>query len=330
MRNKRFLNRVTTSRLTLPAACLLAVLCWLAGSLLVPACGHKGESPLSPEALAALPPSWAGQLLCLLLCGAIGYLLIELNNRYAIIRMRASVQTAIFFLVVAASPGLHWHATGMTAATLMFIALFFLFGSFQQPNPTSHLFHAFLSLGIGSVLLPQSILFAPVLWIGAYNFQSLTPRSFLASLLGLAFPYWLLLGYACAVGDMEVLYRPLHEMAGFRPLLFRVEPWEAGTLSYLFVLYVVATVHCLVTGLDDKIRTRCYLHFLILLAFCTFAYIALQPWMASLLTPLAAAVTSILAGHLFVLSNSRATNWFFLAMLALLPVLFIVNLWTLL
>jgi len=42
-----------------------------------------------------------------LLFAGIGYFLIELNNTFAIIRMRASVQTSLYFLLITACPGMH-------------------------------------------------------------------------------------------------------------------------------------------------------------------------------------------------------------------------------
>ena len=41
---------------------------------------------------------------CFILYSVIGYFLIGLNNAFAIIRMRASVQTAIYFLLISVCP----------------------------------------------------------------------------------------------------------------------------------------------------------------------------------------------------------------------------------
>ena len=116
----------------------------------------------------------------------------------------------------------------------------------------------------------------------------------------------------------------------FAPLRFDFQPWELATLGYLFLLFIVSATHCLVAGYEDKIRTRSYLHFLIFLNFCLFAYVVLQPALSVHLLSLLLIGVSILAGHLFVLTNSRSSNLFFILSLIGLFALFGFNLWTLL
>ena len=92
-------------------------------------------------------------------------------------------------------------------------------------------------------------------------------------------------------------------------------------------LFVVSAAHCWLASLDDKLRTRAYLQFLILLNAVLFAGVFLFPaycahWIASLLIGV-----SILAGHLFVLTHSKSSNIFFLCALIGLVILFIYNIW---
>lgn len=97
----------------------------------------------------------------------------------------------------------------------------------------------------------------------------------------------------------------------FHPItLWNFPLWEIATLGYLFLLFIVSSVHCLVAGYEDKIRTRSYLHFLIFLTFCIFVYILLQPAQTFHLLPLLLIGVSILTGHFVVLTNSRASNVF--------------------
>ena len=104
MRNKRLQGLVTAGRWTLPAAIFICTLCWVLTSALLPeltmTAGEEGGSVLWQSARTLLLPAWAEHLVSFLIYAAIGYFLIELNNRFSIIRMRASVQTAIYFLLV--------------------------------------------------------------------------------------------------------------------------------------------------------------------------------------------------------------------------------------
>ena len=120
------------------------------------------------------------------------------------------------------------------------------------------------------------------------------------------------------------------ELVTFAPTRFDYQPWELATLGYLLVLFIVSAAHCLIAGYEDKIRTRSYLHFLILLNFCIFVYIGLQPVLSVHLMSFLLIGVSILAGHLFVLTNSRSSNIFFICAFIGLFILLGFNIWTLL
>ena len=267
-----------------------------------------------------------------MLYAAIGYFLIELNNTFAIIRMRASVQTSIYFLLVTICPGMHLLYAGDIAAVAFLISLFFLFKSYQHPRPVSYIFHSFVFIGAGSLLFPQLLYFIPLWLIGAYYFQSLTARSFCAALIGLSVSYWFLFGHAFFYGQMELFYQPFVELVHFQPVNpgKDLQLWELVTLGYLFILFIVSAAHCIVSGFEDKIRTRSYLHFLIFINFCIFLFIFLQPAHCMDLLSLLLIGVSILVGHLFVLTNSKAANLFFIGSMTGLILLFCFNVWTLL
>ena len=95
-------------------------------------------------------------------------------------------------------------------------------------------------------------------------------------------------------------------------------------------MFIVSSVHCLVAGYEDKLRTRGYLHFLIYMSFCIFVFILLQPVQTVHLMPLLLIGISFLAGHWVVLTNSRTSNVFFICALLGLALLFSFNVWTLL
>ena len=152
------------------------------------------------RALAVCPhvaaPRRAEHLVSFLIYAAIGYFLIELNNRFSIIRMRASVQTAIYFLLVTVCPEMHLLYAGNVAAITFLFSIYFLFKSYQQAQASGYLFYSFLFIGAGSILFPQLTFFS-VLWVfEAHRFQSLTFRSFCGALVGWTMPYWMLFGHA--------------------------------------------------------------------------------------------------------------------------------------
>lgn len=336
MRNRRLQSRVTAGRGTLPTVIFICTLCWVLSYFLFPAITTATTADEAPSlwhsARAWLLPLWAEQIVSYLLYAVIGYFLIELNNQFGIIRMRASMQTAIYFLLVTVCPAMHLLYAGDVVAVAFLISIYFLFKSYQQSHAAGYLFYSFLFIGAGSLLFPQ-LTFLSVLWLlEAYRFRSLTPRSFCGALVGWALPYWLLFGHAFFYDEMQLFYQPFTELATFTQFfnLRSLSLGEISILGYLLVQFIVSAAHCIIAGYEDKIRTRAYLQFLIDLTFFLFLLIALQPAYCTNLLPLLMISSSILIGHFFVLTNSKTSNLFFLASLVSLILLFAFNIWTLL
>lgn len=140
MRNQRFQNRVTAGRFTLPAAILISVTCWILSAILLPDLEiRKDDYPLWDLFRDSCIPAWGTRLFSFILYSVIGYFLIGLNNAFAIIRMRASVQTAIYFLLVSVCPAMHILYAGDLVAVTFLIALYFLFKSYQQALSLIHI-----------------------------------------------------------------------------------------------------------------------------------------------------------------------------------------------
>ncbi|WP_333699041.1 hypothetical protein [Bacteroides congonensis] len=336
MRNKKLQNQVTAGRFTLPVVILICTLCWVSTYFLFPdlmtAPTQENLSSFWQSARDFLLPGWAERIVSFLVYAVIGYFLIELNNQFGIIRMRASMQTAIYFLLVTACPEMHLLYAGDIAALAFLISIYFLFKSYQQSRAAGYLFYSFLFIGAGSILFPQLTVLS-VLWLfEAYRFQALTPRSFCGALLGWLLPYWMLFGHAFFYNEMELFYRPFIELTTFGDVfnLQILQTWELAVLGYLLVLFIVSAVHCIAAGFEDKIRTRAYLQFLIDLTIFLFLLIAIQPNYCSDLLPLLMISCSILIGHFFVLTNSKSSNVFFIVSLVSLILLFAFNIWTLL
>lgn len=334
MRSNRLQSKVTAGRWTLPAIIFICTLCWVSTSFILPglSAGQEGDYTLWQSTRSLLFPAWLERIISYLIYAIIGYFLIELNNQFGIIRMRASVQTAFYFLLVTVCPEMHLLYAGDVASIAFLISIYFLFRSYQQSQAAGFLFYSFFFIGAGSILFPQ-LTFLSALWIvEAYRFQSLTLRSFFGALVGWTTPYWLLFGHAFFYNQMELFYHPFYELATFGPLfdLQILQPWELATLGYLLVLFIVSAAHCVAASFEDKIRTRAHLQFLINLTFILFLLIALQPIHCKNLLPLLMISSSILIGHLFALTHSKTSNVFFIFAMSSLILLYAFNIWTLL
>ena len=131
MRNKRLQSQVTAGRWTLPAVIFICALGWVLTYFLFPGSIASTVLEGSPSAWQPardfLLPGWADRIVSFLIYATIGYFLIELNNQFSIIRMRASMQTAIYFLLVTVCPKMHYLYTGDIIALGFLISIYFLF-----------------------------------------------------------------------------------------------------------------------------------------------------------------------------------------------------------
>ncbi|MDL2212775.1 hypothetical protein LJC72_04140 [Bacteroides sp. OttesenSCG-928-D19] len=308
---------ITTGRLTLPIVVLLTALCWVGVYFVTP----------EPEALAG----WSGRLLSFASYLLIGYILIRLNNTYALIRRRASVQSSFFLLFVTACPLLHAFYPANVATIMVLFAAFNLLKCYQSHRPMGNVLNTFMFLGVSSLIVPQFALFVPVFLVGVLIISTLNFKTFIAAILGWVIPYWFLFSYAYFTENMELFYRPFTAMATFQPLsLDNLDVAGLINIAYLFVVFLVSAFYFIINQSKEKISTRLYLSFISLLTFSIFLYILLQPAYALSMQLLLTTGVSVLAAHFFVLTNSRASNLFFICTLLGLLLLFGYNVWMLL
>lgn len=328
---KRIQQRITTGKFVLPVVMLLSIAIWAGVYSLKPTIVFSKSSSLVWQLLEPfLIEKPVSLIINYLLYAVIGYLLIVLNNTFAIIRLRASIQTSLYFIIIAACPELYPLQIGSVTTLFMVGSIYFLFQSYQQTKSSGSIFYSWMFLGFASLLLPQLLFLTPLYLIGAYNFQSLNPKSFFAGLIGVMVPYWFLLGYAFSLNQFEVLYHPLEQLCTFTPIDFLAfKTWQIAIIIYLALIFFVAITNSLINGWQDKIRTRSYINFFSIMGVCLLALVILQQQHFSTMFPLLLICFSFLAGHFFALTHSRGSNIFFIISLIGLLVLLSFNMWML-
>jgi hypothetical protein len=337
MRGNYLQKRVTTGRFTLLVVILLSLLCWGIAFLFLPELSlHSISEPGDIIQVADLFDPKTGRMINLALYLLIGYLLIEINNRYSLIRVRASFQAAVFFILVAIYPQIHALSNGTLLALVMLGALGSLLKSYQHYQPSGALFRSFFCISIGTFLFPQLIFISPVLLTGAYRFQSLSLRSFCAAMVGWSLPSWVLFGYGYMTGHWERFQQFFGELIRFEPIpsIKEIPLERLLILGYLLFLLIISAIHRMITLYMDKIKTRSYLSFIILLSIPFFLFILLQPAHFTLFLPTLLMLVSIPIGRFFMMANSKSSNLFFILTLLTLIALFGYNMgffidWTL-
>ena len=305
----RFQKQIVTHQLTLPIAIGLSVALWAIAFSIHPIANLR-------ETLGAL-----------VLYGIIGYLLIILNQTFAIIRLRATIQTVVFWILVAVIPDIHQLYAGNIMALCFIGSIFLVFNTYQLEKSAGLLFHAFIALGIASLLVPKVVWLFPFIWYACFTFRSLNVKSFIASLFGWSIPIGVYATYIYGQGNIEELLVKANEMIDCKDLTLWGELLPlAFTFFYLFILFITSAVHSLRQSLDEKVQARNFLQFIILLTLALFILMASMPSDAEQILPLTIILISILQGHYLAIADSKWSNAFFIFFLVCLIPVLILNL----
>lgn len=329
MIRKRFQNKITTGAFTFPVVIIISALLWGLIYFVKPEMEPVKDGYYFSQLINNLQLNeFFERLINFLLYGVVICLLIGINNKYSLIRTRTTFQACIYSLFIAVCPVLQPLQQGALVTSAVCISLYFLFRTYQKNEPTGYMFRSHLFLGLGSLLFPQLMYLFPIWIIGGYSMQSLTPRTFFAGLVGISLPYWFLLGHAFFYNEMQLFYAPFKELVLFSPINLSTIPlWELITVGVVFLITLISIAHYLLNNYQDKIRTCSYLNFLVLLGVILLVFLLLQPQHTRVVLPILLVCTSILMGHFFALTNSKASNIFFIVSIILFIALLYCNLW---
>lgn len=296
------------SRVALPVTAVYALLVWVGGGLV---------------SRALLP-----QLVCSALAT---YFMVELNNRNALIRIYSRMVSCAF-LVLTVTANFMFPSLQAYIVQLCFVAFYaFLFPCYQRKQSQGVAFYAFFCLGLASTVYVHILFFVPLFWIFTATYiQSLTLRTWMASLFGLVLPYWFVAGYLVYTGQLGSLPAHFQALATFGPVadFSGIALPRLLTLGFITLLALVGAVHFFRHSYNDKIRTRMLFSIFTWTAAATLAFIVAQPQHIDTLLGLMIVNTAPLIGHYIALTHTRWTNISVILMMCAAILLTALNLWT--
>lgn len=308
---KRLQNKVAESKLTLPAVSCYAVVVWLLSGL--------------------VQQHWWLQFGCFVVTG---YLMMQLQHINALLRIYSRAVSCTMLVLLCCSCFLFPSLRGGITQACVTGYLLLAFMTYQDREATGITYYAYLLLGVASLAFVHVLFFLPLLWLlTATQLQSLSWRTWFASLLGLATPYWIL---SCLlVWRNELGFLPHHFQAlvtfSTPDLNLVITGLPLGVrcvLLFVIILAVIGTIHFIRQRTNDKIRTRLIYGFFIWMDLATILFLVLQPQHYDSLLRLAIIFTAPLAGHFLALTYTKVTNmafWLFITAALLLTAF---NLWT--
>jgi hypothetical protein len=220
--------------------------------------------------------------------------------------------------------------TGGLVQLFAVAALLLLLTTYQAPQALGRLFYAFALIGLTSIMFVQILYFVPLLWLlMATQLQSLTLRSLMATLIGLAAPYWFFSLWFIYQRDFTPLGEHFAALATFAPLHYDFAAIGLGRwLPYILLTALTATgiVHFWRNRSEDRIRIRLLYAFFAWMTMATLLFVFLQPQHYDPLMRLAVITASPLIAHFLTLTSTKITNIAFFVIAAITLAITILNL----
>ena len=315
---KRTQNHVAESRFTLPMVVIYAIAVWIASGLLIP------SVPITSAEL--LRGTWA-QFVCFFISA---YLMVELNNSNALIRIYSRTVSCSFIVLLCAGCFL-FSSLGGAIVQLCFIASYIAaFHSYQNKLSMGWTYYSFLCVGLASTIFVQILYYVPLLWaMMFFRLTSLSWRTFFASVVGLLTPYWFAIPVLFYQGSIDLLWSHFTPLAEFQiPFVYEhISLNELFFFIFVVVLGITGTIHYWRQKSADSIRIRMLFGCFIQSWTLTTIFIVLQPQHYDMLIRILIINVSPLIAHFLSLTYTRITNIAFYVICAVAALLTISNLW---
>lgn len=299
-------NRIATGTFTLPIVALLTLIVW--------AVPHLNEIEI-----------WAG----LAVTGLTAYSLMELNNRYALLRVRSRMVSTTYLVLMVACSMLHHFSMALIPMLCFVLSYFMLFASYQDTHSQGYIFHAFLFAGVGSIFFPPMLILALLYYFSMLvQLRNFTWRTFMAGVLGMLLPYWLYTAYAIWSNHLDTAFLYLLPWISYHvPDYSSIALSQWVTVGTLGLLSLFALVHFFHTAYNDKIRTRMFFYVIVTQEIMLSAGLLLLPQFYEVQLALFIANSAPLLAHYYTLAKGKFVDiWFYLSLLMLLGVAVVNNL----
>lgn len=254
----------------------------------------------------------------------------ELNNGYSLIRIYSRMVSCSFMVMITMSLTLFESVTVAVVMVAYIAFLLLIFRAYQNPGAVGWVFYAFVALGISSIVFSKSLLFVPVLWvIMAVNVLCFSPRTLIASLLGIITPYWFVAAWLIYQGNIS--YLGTHFLSALQfgtPFQFSIlNIHQLLTFAFVLVLAVIGAVHFFLYSYQDRIRIRLMYETFVVLDACAVIFAILQPQYFDEMLGMSIVTTATLIGHFLALTHSRLSNITMFVLAGVTLALTIFNLW---
>lgn len=284
-------NRVAESRLLLSFSVIYGCIIWLAAGLVANA--------------------WWWQF-CLFAISS--YLIMELNNHHALIRIYSRMMSCSFIFLTCMNSHLFSSSSGAIIQLAAVAFYTFSFRSYQDRQAAGLTFYSWIAIGMASLIEVRILYAIPFCWLlMIVSYYSFSIRTFMASLLGLLTPYWMAGVYFLLLQDFSTPLQHFRPLLG-NPFQFDYSQLDLSEIITYFVLVALGLIgifHFLRNSYQDSVRIRMLYKAFIYSDLILMILVPLLPQHAEWLLRIMIVNTSPLIAHFIALTHTRLSNLLF-------------------
>lgn len=254
----------------------------------------------------------------------IALLLIYLNKIFNPMRVMTNLQAGLFMIMQGAIPASAvWFGSGEMLALVAILCVFLLYASYSDSGAMRNIFLAFLLISALSAADTAALILLPVFWLALAQMRIFSLRSVLASLMGLATPWVILIGLGIVPVDM--IQFPLPKVASFSAAAPDDVPLLVTVATSAF-LTLAAWLQNAMKILSYNARYRAFQSVLSVLSLVSILAVTLDYTRVMAYIPLLNCCAAMQAAHLFAAVHRREKSY--LAILSLVFIYILFYLWT--
>ena len=239
-------------------------------------------------------------------------LLLVMNNSFSIIRNKTLLPCLFYTLFLVTDTDIFFSFSGNVVTLVIVLVFFQLFKFYQKTRTNEEAFNIGFIVAIGSLLAPRILLFVPVIWIGFSFFKVNSIKVYLASIMGILTPYWLVFFWLVYKGNLQDFLTPFQNLFGYNPgtvLHFETSGW----IRMIFTVFItiLAIINFQLHNFMDKIRSRIIFYFLFTIMVIVGILLSLGIVPLNEYGGIYFLIAALFASHYFSTANSRINTIFF-------------------
>ncbi len=309
----------------------ISVVCWVVCSLVsngFPLLLKSSSTPVWKLTTSLLTNEIIAYAIGILFTFGAAILLHRANYALMLIRERTILPFLLYLFYVSSTPNFIPLQASTVCVFCLVIAIYLLFKSYHDEEAVVNAYKTALLLGVGSLVWVHILWFIPLLWRGMYNFKSWSPKIMAASVFGLLTVYWFVFGWCVWQQDFTLFTHSFSLLGRFSLFRFTDLGW-VDWISIILVglITVAATINILTHELEENLRTRQFLWFLILFTCWTLLLFFVYSQSSEDFLQILCIPAAILTAHFFTLKRNKFTYGLFHLMVISCMALLFIRIW---